>query len=451
MSIEKRRTTRGTVYDVRLRDLNGRQYKRSFRTRREAETFAAEERSRRVRGVPIDPWAGRTILSKYSSAWMSGRANLRPRTVELYTSLLKNHILPFLGDMELNDLTTLRVRAWHAELLRKGRLSPVTVAKCYRLLRAMLGTAVVDGVLARNPCVIKGASVERSPERPTATVGQVEAVATAVGERYRVLVLLATYGGLRLGELAGLTRQRIDLEEGTVEVAEQLQELTEGRCVVGPPKTEAGRRVVAIPPHLLPDLAVHLERFVDPEATALVFTAPEGGPLRRQNFRRRVWLLACAAVGVEGLHFHDLRHTGNTLAAATGASTKELMARMGHASPRAALIYQHATADRDAAIARALSDLVTSSSSPPPPATPRTDGRVLRLVKSRGMDEKGSGGNEHGVDDANPSTKCAMDVPWSPPNVPRRTRRKPVTRRNVVETMGLEPTTPCLQSRCSSS
>ncbi|MGH9029037.1 MAG: site-specific integrase, partial [Acidimicrobiales bacterium] len=262
MSIEKRRTVRGTVYDVRLRDLNGRQYKRSFRSRREAETFAAEERSRQARGVPIDPWAGRATLSEYSSAWMSGRADLRPRTVELYMSLLKNHTLPVLGDVELKDLTTPRVRTWHAELLRSGMSSPVTVAKCYRLLKTMLGTAVEDGVLTRNPCVIKGASVERSQERPIASVGHVEALASAVGERYRCLVYLATYCGLRFGELAGSTRQRIDLEGGTVEVVEQLQELTNGSCVVGPPKTEAGRRIVAIPPHLLPVLADHLARFV---------------------------------------------------------------------------------------------------------------------------------------------------------------------------------------------
>ncbi len=304
MSIEKRSTTRGTVYDVRLRDLNGRQYKRSFRSRRDAETFAAEERSRQVRGVPIDPWAGRATLMEYSSAWIAGRGSLRPRTIELYASLLKNHIIPVLGDLELKDVTTLRVRTWHAELLRSGRLSPVTVAKCYRLLKTMLGTAVEDGVVARNPCVIKGASVERSRERPVASVGQVEALASAVSERYRALVVLATYCGLRFGELAGLTRHRIDLEAGTVEVVEQLQELTNGTCVVGPPKTEAGRRIVAIPPHLLPVLADHLARFVELDTSALVFTAPEGGPsslihLRSSSLRQRAVRCGVEISGVE--------------------------------------------------------------------------------------------------------------------------------------------------------
>src|ERR1019366_934969 len=91
-----------------------------------------------------------------------------------------------------------------------------------------------------------------------------------------------------------------------------------------------------------------------------MFNGPEGGPLRRSNFNRRVWLPACAKSGLQGLRFHDLRHTGNTLAAATGASTKELMARMGHSSSRAALIYQHATLERDRALADGLSKLAES-------------------------------------------------------------------------------------------
>jgi integrase len=88
-----------------------------------------------------------------------------------------------------------------------------------------------------------------------------------------------------------------------------------------------------------------------------VFPAPEGGLLRRSNFRRRVWVPATEAVGVEGLRFHDLRHSAATLAAAAGATTKELMARIGHSSYEAAIRYQHVAAERDAAIADALEGL----------------------------------------------------------------------------------------------
>jgi integrase len=173
------------------------------------------------------------------------------------------------------------------------------------------------------------------------------------------MVLLATFAGLRLGELRALRRQHLDLDGLMVQVVEQYQELADGSLVLGPPKTDAGRRTVSLPAALGREFGDHLDRFVADESDALVFANRNGTPLRRATFYT-AWAHALRAAGIEGLHFHDLRHTGNTLAATTGASTKELMARMGHASPRAALIYQHATQDRDAVIAKALSDLIES-------------------------------------------------------------------------------------------
>jgi integrase len=109
---------------------------------------------------------------------------------------------------------------------------------------------------------------------------------------------------------------------------------------------------VSFPENLVPELRSHLERFGQPGDRGLVFVGPMGAPLRRSNFRP-TWNAACRRAGLPGLHFHDLRHVGGTLAAATGASMKELMARLGHSSTRVAMIYQHATRDRDQAIARA--------------------------------------------------------------------------------------------------
>ncbi len=344
MSIDRRKTAQGSVYDVRLRAPDGRAYKRTFRTKREAETFQAQQRADRSRGGWVDPGAGSITFSDFAASWLHNRVNLRSRTRELYEGLLRVHLLPRLGPVQLSDLSTSVVRTWHASLVNAGRPGPTTVAKCYRLLRTMLATAVEDGILVKNPCVIRSAGVERSDERQVATVPQVAALADAIDARYRSMVLLATFCGLRFGELAGLARERLDLLHGTVTVNEQMQELSNGVRTVAPPKSAAGRRTVALPPHLLSELEAHLSTHAAPGLRGLVFPAPEGGPLRRGNFRQRTWAPACKAVGIEGFRFHDLRHTGNTLAAATGASTRELMARMGHASPRAALIYQHATA-----------------------------------------------------------------------------------------------------------
>jgi integrase len=132
---------------------------------------------------------------------------------------------------------------------------------------------------------------------------------------------------------------------------------------LGPPKTDAGQRTVAIPPHVLPDLDAHLDAYVAADPDAFMFAGPDGDPVHRMTFYR-AWRKAIAAIGISGVRPHDLRHTGNTLAAATGASTRELMARLGHASPRAALIYQHATEDRDGAMAQAISDLIAGHTDP---------------------------------------------------------------------------------------
>jgi integrase len=215
-----------------------------------------------------------------------------------------------------------------------------------------------DEVIVRNPCQVERAGVERSLERPVATVAEVTALADAISPRMRTLVLLSAWCGLRRGELMALRRHDIDLLHGTVRVERAMQQLADGTLVTGPPKADAGRRTIAIPPHIVPDIEAHLEQFVGIDADALAFTGEKGGPLR-PHVLQKAWVRAKAAVGLPALHLHDLRHAGNTWAAATGASTKELMARMGHANSAAALRYQHATADRDRAIAQALSELAS--------------------------------------------------------------------------------------------
>jgi integrase len=279
--------------------------------------------------------------------------------------------MPTFESIPLGDLTPAVIRGWHADLHQAGRPSPNTVAKAYRLLKTILETAVVDELIPRNPCLIKGASVERPAERVPATIDQVYALADTIDDRYRVLILFAAFTGLRWGELIALTRERFDLEAATVRVVEQYVELKDGSRVLGPPKSAAGVRTVAIPPHIIDDIKDHIDRYANDGPDGLVFPSPEGEPLRRSNFYRRIYQAAAKKAGLpEGFRFHDLRHTGNTLAASTGASTRELMARLGHASPRAALIYQHASASRDQLIAESISEMVRNRPSHMDPEHP---------------------------------------------------------------------------------
>lgn len=302
-------------------------------------------------------------LEAYAWPWLAARRvrgrPLAPRTTELYRWQLRRHVLPHLGHRLLTDLTRDEVRRWHATITAAA--GAPTAAKCYRLLRAICATAVGDELLERSPCRLPGAGQEWSPERPLVTVPQVLALADAVGPRWRCVVLLAALCSLRFGELAALRRPQVDLARRTLAVLASVSDLPGGVRHVGPPKSRAGRRVLALPPVLVPELEQHLASYAEPAQDGLVFVGPHGGPLRSSGFGTRVWRPATRSVGVPGLHFHDLRHAGNTLAAATGASLAELMARMGHSTVDAALRYQHATLARDAVIAAALSDLVADA------------------------------------------------------------------------------------------
>jgi len=328
----------------------------TFATRVDAERWLAEQETDQARGAWVDPSAGRITLKSYSEDWLAHRPDLRLRTIELYEGLLDRQILPTLGEVELSRLTTARVRTWRARLLKQGT-GASTVAKAYRLLRAMFNTAVADELVVKNPCRIDGAGVEKAPERPVATIAEVEALADAMPLRFRLLILLAAWCTARRGELLALQRSDFDLLHDRVQINKAVAYFEDGTFEIGNPKTDAGRRQIAIPPHILPDVVAHLEAWVSPEPDAYVFTGMKGG-LVRPAVLQTAWNKARIAVGRTDLHFHDLRHTGNTLAAAVpGTSTKDLMARMGQSSSRAALLYQHASSDRDAIIAAALSKL----------------------------------------------------------------------------------------------
>ena len=329
----------------------------TFRTRAEAEKSLAVAIADRHRGSWIDPRDGRVTFEAYSQRWLHERATLRPRTRELYEGLLRLHIVPFFALRELGSITPPMVRQWHAEMSRADRPGPVTVAKCYRLLRTIFTTAAADDLIAKNPCVLKGAGVERSPERPVATIANVDRLVSVAPPHLKALILMATYTGLRLGELSALTRQNLDFESLVVTVVASAADLRDGTRIVGEPKSAAGRRRVAIPEAISVALREHLDTYAEPGPDGLVFVGPKGGPLRRGNFSG-VWRSVVREAGLEHLRFHDLRHTGNTLAAMTGASTKELMTRMGHSSTRAALGYQHATEERERLIASKLSDMI---------------------------------------------------------------------------------------------
>jgi integrase len=382
----------------------------TYERKSDAEKALVMIEAQMASGTWTDPERGKIKLGDYAATWITQRPGLRPRTVDLYRWLLKKHIEPYIGGVPVGKLSTRLVREWRATLLGNG-VSVSMAAKAYRLLRAVMTTAVEDDtMLARNPCRIKGAGDEHAEERPVLTVRQVLDLADVVGrrpvgnirkvadgyrlrfsrngvmrtsperfatrqeaeralwklanegradckhdQRFRCLVLLTAFTSLRWGEATALRWADVDLRAGTVRVRAAYVERSTGEMLIGPPKSKAGRRIVGIPAAITPDLTMHLQIYVKDEPGALVFPGVQGGPIRRGNFNKMsAWPQAVASIGMPGLHFHDLRHTGNQFAANSGAGLRDLMARMGHDSERAAMIYQHEARGADKTITNAI-------------------------------------------------------------------------------------------------
>jgi integrase len=324
----------------------------TFRTKTDADRWLTTVESDLSRGTWLDEGLGREAFGNYARAWLRDHPKMGPRYRETCERNLRLHLAPLEG-VPLRALTPPVVREWHASALR-GKGGRTSIQQSYRLLRAVMSTAVRDGAIAKNPCQILGAGSDRAKERPVATPAEVIALIEAITPRYRAAVLLAAWCGLRRGEVLALLPDDVDLAAKTVTIRRnRIELLSKPQAFDAPPKTDAGNRTVNIPPHVLPVLAAHMETWAGSDR---VFVGRDGRPMRgdavRQAFTR-----ARLKAGMPGFRFHDLRHTGQTLAASAGATTKDLMLRLGHASPAAAYRYLHAVDGRDAEVAAALSDL----------------------------------------------------------------------------------------------
>ncbi|MEW2439114.1 tyrosine-type recombinase/integrase [Streptomyces caniferus] len=333
----------------------------TFETKKDAEVWLSQIEADLTRGDWQDPDAGAVNFKEYALQWVDERG-LAATTDELYRRLLRLHILPTFEGLDLDEITAPRVRTWRTERLSTTGAA-TTVAKSYRLLKAILETAVDDELIRRNPCRIRGAGKESSAERQIATVDQIDVLANALGPRWRLMVFLGAYGPMRPEEQAELRRKDVDLDEMTIRVRMAAPELTTGRRAPGDTKSDAGKRLVVLPAFLRTDLRRHLDWYAEKEPDGLLFVGEKGKPFRRSTFGRK-WRKARALVGMpEGFRFYDLRHTGHTLATRSGATLKDTMVRAGQSSERAALIYQHSDLERQQEVASGLDDLVRAARS----------------------------------------------------------------------------------------
>ena len=308
--------------------------------------------------VAVKRATGQTF-GEYAEEWLATRRTkrgpLKPRTRADYRRYLDRHILPAFKNKPLRSIRAADVTAWYLKL---DEHTPTERAHTYALLRAIFASATSPKVklVAENPCQIDGAGqVSRAHEVKVASLEELATIVAHLPDRLQLAALLGAWCALRYGEIAELRRKDVDLKNGTIKIQRGVT-WPAGEPTVGTPKTDAGRRTVHVPPHLVSVVTAHLHDHVARGADALLFPATQGGHLHPRTFGKR-FAEAREAAGRPDLHFHDLRHTGAVLAAQTGATLAELMARLGHSTPGAAMRYQHAAADRDRVIAEALSQL----------------------------------------------------------------------------------------------
>lgn len=324
----------------------------TFRTKGEADRWLSIVETDLARGTWTDDRLGREPFGRYARAWIGDNPKIGPRWRETCERNLRLHMSALVA-VPLRAISPGLVRDWHSAALR-GSGGRTSIAQSYRFLRSVMNAAVREGAITRNPCQIPGAGSDRAKERPVASPAEVAELIEAITPRYRAAVLLAAWCGLRRGEVLGLHIEDVDLDQATVTVRRNHIELLESaRRFDARPKTDAGYRTVSIPPHVLHVLVEHLQQYA---GAVRVFVGRDGAPMRGDAVRQ-AFVRARVRTGMDGFRFHDLRHTGQTLAAATGATLPDLMKRLGHASPAAANRYLHAVEGRDREIATALSQL----------------------------------------------------------------------------------------------
>lgn len=307
--------------------------------------------------------AGET-LREYAMRWLENKV-LADHSRRSYEQALRLHILPALGDKVLTDITPEDVRRWFAKM---GSDAETARARAYGALTAVLNTAVEDELIARSPARIKGGTAVKHTKRSVVLLEphELAALADKLHDDLRLTVLLAGWCGLRRGEVFALTRGDVAADGSVLRIDKAAD--TYGRVTkVGPTKTRESKRTVSVPTHLRGMLVDHLSRHVNSDTTALLFNDAGRGHWTEGRYRPH-FVAAREAIGKDDLHFHDLRHFGGVMAAVAGATTKEVMDRLGHTTSSAAMRYQHVAAGRADAIADRLSELAKPQPSNSPEA-----------------------------------------------------------------------------------
>lgn len=354
----------GTRWQARYRDPSGKEVARRFDRKVDAEAWITTQAAEMLRGTYVDPAAGRVTIATFAATWTHRMApTWRASTAAGIANSLDKHILPVLGRRPVAGLRKSDVEALCASLA----LAPSTVATVHQHFGQLLGGAVEDGLIARNPATrARLPKREASKPRPV-PLEVVETIRASLPDWMAVAVPIGIGAGLRQGEASGLTVDRLDFLRRTLRVDRQLVCRHVPAPVLGPPKTDSSHRTIPLATFLLDALADHLRRYPAGPGE-LVLRSPAGLPLDADRFGHQ-WRRACRAAGVPGLRYHDLRHTFASTLLSRGVSVKAVADWLGHASPTITLATYAHLMPADEEVARAVLDAALSA----PADTVRTE------------------------------------------------------------------------------
>lgn len=325
----------------------------TFTAKMDADAWLAMQRA----AIESGSWRGRddrTTVGEYADQWVKA-LQVRDRTRYHYEVNLRKWVKPTFGTTPMSAVTPAMVRKWAGGFPSE---TPAARANAYRVLSQVFRAAVEDGIVTESPVRVKGAGqYTRKRDGHALQAADVIALADEVPENRRLAILLSAFCALRPGEVLGLRRRDVDARTHSLNIRETASAVHAGSSRVGPVKTASSLRTVHYPSGLQEALLEHLKAHTGPSPTDHLFPSPRGGgePLSYGAYLHMI-KRAGKAAGIEDVKPHDLRHTGATLAAETGATTRELMARLGHTSPTVAMRYQHAVNERDRGIADALDE-----------------------------------------------------------------------------------------------
>lgn len=315
----QKREDRPSPWRARYRPPRGREISRSFRRRVDAERWLREQRSAIDQGAHVHPRAGETTFAAVAERWLDTRKNRRPSTRARDRSLMDNRVLPAFGDRPIKTIQPSDLQAWIADL--SAELAPSTVRKCHQIAAGVFKLAVRDRLIAISPARDLELPAARRDEPRFITADDVFRLADHVTP---AMIYLGAFAGLRVGEVLGLQVSDIGFLNRRVTVRQTASEVR-GKVIIGPPKTPRSRRTVTVPAFVIDAISEHLAG----RGSGLVFTASEGGPIRRVNWSKRSWSPAVTAAGLDPLRFHDLRHSHVAMLIEQGEHPRAIADRLG--------------------------------------------------------------------------------------------------------------------------